>query len=911
MVKKLIALFVLIVFILFEFCGVYSYALTPYEGNVENPMLQEVTTDSITLVPIEGYEYSKDGMIWQDSNVFNNLTIGTTYEMYQRVKATDEIKKKKKSEVLEVTTKKNDNNEIPQNPSLSQRTDTRITLVSYQGYEYSIDGENFQDSSTFNNLTHNTEYSFCQRIKETSDTYASKISDSVSFFTLKKTNDIEPAEVQVEQITPTSIILVSIDGYEYSIDETNFQDNNVFDGLTPNTEYTIYQRMKETDEYESGSISNKTLKTIKYENTTSIDAPVLESYTAKDVILKKIDILEYSKDQENWQDSNIFTDLTPETDYTFYQRIKETNDTYASSISEGLNVKTKKENTNVPINPEIESIVENIVTLKNIDGYEYSADGGSTWQASNVLKLEPLTEYYIIQRIKSDNQYGYSINSESVFAKTEQVLTDSNIPDNYLPIYNEEDLNQINNSSQNYILMNDITFENIHEIDLYGTFEGNGYSIKENKGFTNNNNGCIRNLTIETNITITSDKSFGGIAKNNYGTIDSCINKGTITNKGVYSVAGIVYFNREQGTIKNCKNEAEIECTSGGPRIAGIASDNRGIIDNCINNGNITSEGHYIGGIVGENSVTITNCYNRGTIQSENGSYDIGGICGYNHASIESCYNMGNIKGGKRCGGIIGYNSGLTKNCYNSAIISCEDGNNYWNEIGGLIGYNTGILQTSYDLGLLKSDYTQGTGEEKNDYYLKQEDHFYIRSDLKGLTYLEMQNKESFEGFDFDNVWQIDSESDYYFPTLRGVENKAKLPQKVKTESIKNNSIELKNIEGYEYSLDGENYQDSSIFENLNPLTEYTIYQRIKNPETASESIVASLTVTTATYIGDINGDGKVNITDVALINAHVKKTKLLTGEELARADINGDGKVNITDVALVNAHVKKVKLLF
>ena len=37
MVKKLIALFVLIVFILFEFCGVYSYALTPYEGNVENP----------------------------------------------------------------------------------------------------------------------------------------------------------------------------------------------------------------------------------------------------------------------------------------------------------------------------------------------------------------------------------------------------------------------------------------------------------------------------------------------------------------------------------------------------------------------------------------------------------------------------------------------------------------------------------------------------------------------------------------------------------------------------------------------------------------------------------------------------------------------------------------------------------
>ena len=61
---------------------------------------------------------------------------------------------------------------------------------------------------------------------------------------------------------------------------------------------------------------------------------------------------------------------------------------------------------------------------------------------------------------------------------------------------------------------------------------------------------------------------------------------------------------------------------------------------------------------------------------------------------------------------------------------------------------------------------------------------------------------------------------------------------------------------------------------------------------------------------GDVSIDSKVNITDVALVNAHVKKTKLLTGEELARADINGDGKINITDVALINSHVKKIKML-
>jgi hypothetical protein len=62
--------------------------------------------------------------------------------------------------------------------------------------------------------------------------------------------------------------------------------------------------------------------------------------------------------------------------------------------------------------------------------------------------------------------------------------------------------------------------------------------------------------------------------------------------------------------------------------------------------------------------------------------------------------------------------------------------------------------------------------------------------------------------------------------------------------------------------------------------------------------------------LGDVNLDGKVNITDVALINAHVKKTKMLIGDELKNADVNGDEKINITDVALVNAHVKKVKSL-
>lgn len=62
---------------------------------------------------------------------------------------------------------------------------------------------------------------------------------------------------------------------------------------------------------------------------------------------------------------------------------------------------------------------------------------------------------------------------------------------------------------------------------------------------------------------------------------------------------------------------------------------------------------------------------------------------------------------------------------------------------------------------------------------------------------------------------------------------------------------------------------------------------------------------------GDINGDGKVNIIDVGLVNDHVKNKKLLTEEQLKRADVDGNGKVNIIDVGMINDHVKNKKLLW
>lgn len=60
--------------------------------------------------------------------------------------------------------------------------------------------------------------------------------------------------------------------------------------------------------------------------------------------------LEYCVDQGEWQDSPVFTGLTPETTYNFYVRLKEGVNTMASAASEAVTVQTKKASSD-PSNP--------------------------------------------------------------------------------------------------------------------------------------------------------------------------------------------------------------------------------------------------------------------------------------------------------------------------------------------------------------------------------------------------------------------------------------------------------------------------------------------------------------------------------------------------------------------------------
>ena len=71
-------------------------------------------------------------------------------------------------------------------------------------------------------------------------------------------------------------------------------------------------------------------------------APVVQSIEANKIVLAYVKNVEYSMDGINWQSSNTFENLSPETSYMFYQRFKETDKAYAGEMSMGVVAVTSK-----------------------------------------------------------------------------------------------------------------------------------------------------------------------------------------------------------------------------------------------------------------------------------------------------------------------------------------------------------------------------------------------------------------------------------------------------------------------------------------------------------------------------------------------------------------------------------------
>ena len=283
----------------------------------------------------------------------------------------------------------------------------------------------------FSGLEAYTEYTFCQRIKETPTSYAGEISASVMERTDKST-PATPSAPEYKTVTASSVELrVDADDeceYQYSMDGIHWQSEPLFDGLDVATAYSFYRRVAAgAKSYASAASAALSVTTQKRKNNEMPSAPELLEKTATSVTLRRVADAEYKCGSGAWQKENVFRDLEPYTQYRFYLRYAETETDFASDAGPALAVTTDKAQANAPAAPLAKTVGCDSITLEPIENGEYSMDG-LNWQSQPVFSgLSPDTEYTFYQRIAETAAFACSAASAPLHIKVSHTPAEPSI----------------------------------------------------------------------------------------------------------------------------------------------------------------------------------------------------------------------------------------------------------------------------------------------------------------------------------------------------------------------------------------------------------------------------------------------------------------------------------------------------
>ena len=330
--------------------------------------------ENYIVAPIgEGLEYRiSHSDSWVTDNTFTGLNPDTEYTVYIRKAATDTAPASDLTAVVIWT--------IPVAPATGEGFYydwSRNYVIADYGYAVSVEsghwagygygyevepGQTFNvvavgGSQIFSSITENT----APQRGETAETDAMEVVLKTEYgFELKPVPGME----------------FTISGYDY------WTENPFFYGLAEGTEYTVYMRSMGSDGLFPGEPVSITITT-----KTVSSVPVVEeaeSVTDTMVVLPLNNGWEYSMDAVSWTVNNVFIDLDPATEYWFYIRVAETDDTvsygYASVLASTSNA--------TPVEGEGYAIYYDIEKLFVYGGYEIKIAEGN-WLEEGEYEISP------------------------------------------------------------------------------------------------------------------------------------------------------------------------------------------------------------------------------------------------------------------------------------------------------------------------------------------------------------------------------------------------------------------------------------------------------------------------------------------------------------------------------------------
>ena len=268
-------------------------------------------------------------------------------------------------------------------------------------------------------------------------------------------------------------------------------------------------------------------------------------------------------------------------------------------------------------------------------------------------------------------------------------------------IYTEGQLiKALSQASGRYVLKNDITIEDIGDVENFGgVLDGNGHIVEvlsNSSSLINKLNGSIKNAHF-----VFSSKSFGAssswglITNSNYGVIDNVklsVNGEMIQvrNKQEYLYfAGVAVDN--YGIISSVQVDVKLSVSSSGNGesfVSAIAGKNYGNINNCtvLEQSYISAQNVDAAGLVAsnENNGIISNCTNFSHIEQvvtiDDWSPICAGIVAFNHGLVSKSANMASVNIGvsvtnetngttSTIGGVCGFNYKEIVECSNKGEI--------------------------------------------------------------------------------------------------------------------------------------------------------------------------------------------------------------------------------------------------
>lgn len=231
--------------------------------------------------------------------------------------------------------------------------------------------------------------------------------------------------------THDSVTLTANEDYEFSKDGVTWQKDHVFNGLLPNTTYSFYQRVAETDDTESSEKSSPLVVTTYAEEV--LPNPLTGTAIISNNTPRIGDLLTGLLEGGNntgtlsytWKAGSLTLGTGPSYEVTASNlgktivleitSSKETGTVTSAATAAVL----KKAPPTPPKAPSLSSKTHNTVTLTTNKDYEFSKDG-VTWQTSPVFSsLTPSTSYIFYQRVAETDDTEASAKSQGLTVTTE------------------------------------------------------------------------------------------------------------------------------------------------------------------------------------------------------------------------------------------------------------------------------------------------------------------------------------------------------------------------------------------------------------------------------------------------------------------------------------------------------------